>query len=64
VIEVDDDTGETWDQLVLKHESGPEIAVVARNPVVDGELGDEELKEFLDDVLFYRPDSAAVWLQN
>jgi hypothetical protein len=64
LIEVDEGAGETWEQLTLKHESGPEIAVVERNPVAEGELGAEELKEFLDEVPFYRPSSAAIWLTN
>jgi hypothetical protein len=64
LIEVDESTGEMWEQLTLKHESGPEIAVVEKNPVAEGELGAEELKEFLDEVPFHRPNSAAVWLTN
>ena len=64
VIEVDEGTSEEWEQLVLKHESGPEIALIEKNPVVETQLGAEELREFLDEVPLHRPASAAVWLQN
>jgi hypothetical protein len=43
LIEVDESTGEMWERLTLKHEFGPEIAVVEKNPVVEGELGAEKL---------------------
>jgi hypothetical protein len=64
VVDVTEGSGESWEQLILKHESGQEIAAVERNPVVDGKLGAKELQEFLDELPHCRPDSAAAWLQN
>jgi len=43
IIEVDQEVGDSWEQLVLKHSSGEEIAVIGRNPVEEGQLGAEEL---------------------
>ncbi len=34
------------------------------NPVADGEIGAGELEEFIDEVGRYKPESAAVWLQQ
>jgi len=59
-----EDSGVAWQQLVLKHESGEEIAVIEKNLVIEGELGAEELQEFLDEVPLHRPESAATWLQG
>lgn len=56
--------GDAWQQLVLKHGSGQEIAVIEKNLVVEGELGSEELQEFLQEVPLHRPESAAAWLQE
>lgn len=56
--------GDTWEQLVLSHKSGQEIAVIEKNPVVEGQLGGDELQEFIDEVLDYKPESAATWLQQ
>jgi hypothetical protein len=64
LIEADSEGGKDWQQFVLKHADGPEIAAVERNLVEDGELGAEELQEFLDEVQFHRPDSAARWLKE
>jgi hypothetical protein len=57
-----DDKGDSWQQLLLRHPAGPEIAVIEKNPVVEGELGAEELEEFLDEVTDYQPASAVSWL--
>jgi hypothetical protein len=59
-----DGVGDEWDSLVLKHESGTEIAVVERNIVKGNELGAEEIEEFINEVQHYKPDSAAAWLRN
>jgi hypothetical protein len=64
VIEIDKSDGELWEQLTLRHESGQEIAAIEKNPVVEGELGAEELQEFIDEVSVHEPASAATWLQN
>jgi hypothetical protein len=38
VVDVAEGSGDTWEQLILKHKSGQEIAVVERNPVAEGTL--------------------------
>lgn len=56
--------GDAWEQLVLSHKSGQEIAIVEKNPVVEGQLGADELQEFIDEVPDCKPESAATWLQH
>ena len=51
-----------WSQLVLSHATGPEIALIEKNPVIPGELGEEELNEFIEDVRDEKPESASKWL--
>lgn len=53
-----------WSQLILRHNDGTEIAIVERNPVVPGELGAEEIGEFIDEVQDARPASASRWLAD
>jgi hypothetical protein len=60
----DGGVGDEWGSLVLKHESGVEIAVIEKNTVKDGELGAEEIEEFVDEVQHRKPDSAAAWLRD
>jgi hypothetical protein len=64
LIEADESATDAWQQLVLRHPLGPEIAVIEKNLVTEGELGSDELKEFLDEIPSYRPKSAVIWLQR
>ena len=56
--------GDAWEQLTLSHKSGQEIAVIEKNPVIQGQLGADELQEFIDEVSDYKPESAGIWLQQ
>jgi hypothetical protein len=64
VLKVSEGTDDEWEELILTHESGQEIAVIEKNPVVDGQLGADELQEFIDEVGHYKPESAATWLRQ
>ena len=52
-----------WTQLTLAHADGSAIANIERNPVVPGELGAEEIREFVDEMEDAEPESAARWLE-
>jgi hypothetical protein len=56
--------GDEWVALTLKHKSGAPIALIEKNPVVEGKLGFDELQEFVDEVSYYKPDSAVAWLHD
>ncbi len=62
VVEEGDE--QDWRQLLLKHVDGPEIALIERDPVQPGELGEEEIAEQMEELGHYQPKSAAEWLQN
>ena len=64
VIEVDEGSNESWEAFALKHDGGDPIAFIERNLVVEGELGSEELEEFISELSYYKPDSAASWLRH
>jgi hypothetical protein len=51
-----------WIQIVASHAEGTEICVIERNPVVPGELGSAELKEFIEDIQGCVPVAAVEWL--
>jgi hypothetical protein len=53
-----------WEQLTLAHGNGRGIAVVEKNPVIEGQLGADELQEFIEEVRHYKPESASTWLQQ
>jgi hypothetical protein len=62
LLEADDGIGDDWKALILKHKDGDDIVCIEKNPVVAGELGAEELEEFIEEVSQYPPASAATWL--
>jgi hypothetical protein len=53
---------ERWEQLLLTHRDGREIAVIERNEVVDGSLAEEEIDEFIEEVDSLLPTRAAQWV--
>jgi hypothetical protein len=63
LVETDDDVDENWEAFKLIHTDGTPIAFIEKNPVVPGELGSEELKEFIEEVSYYKPESAVKWLE-
>jgi len=64
ILEVSEGTGDDWETLILKHDGGDEIAVIEKNPVIAGELGADELEEFIEEVGEYKPASAVDWLSS
>jgi hypothetical protein len=60
VLESGDES--TWTDLLLRHHDGKEIAIIERNPVLPGELGAEELAEFMEEIVGEKPESAVTWL--
>jgi hypothetical protein len=51
-----------WENLLLTHADGGEIAVIERNPVVTDSLASEEIDEFAAEIRDCMPASAADWL--
>jgi hypothetical protein len=62
VLEGDEGKGDDWEALILRHMSGEPIAFIEKNLVIPGQLGAKELQEFIDEVGYYKPTSAATWL--
>jgi hypothetical protein len=63
ILHTEEDS-DAWEQLILSHKSGEETALIEKNLVFEGQLGAEELQEFIDDVSDYKPESAAAWLRQ
>jgi hypothetical protein len=54
--------GTKWDQLLLSHQDGSEIAVVERN--FGDDLVTEEIEEFLEEIGDCQPRSSVEWLRQ
>lgn len=58
------DSPDKWSLLEVANDKGDALAQIERNPVVEGNLGQEELDEFREEVQDCKPASAAEWLTN
>src|SRR5690242_12703579 len=56
------DSPDKWTLLEVANDNGDALAQIERNPVVEGELGQDELDEFRVIVSNFKPTSAANWL--
>lgn len=57
-------TDAQWDELLLAHETGREIALIERNPVTDDSVAAEELAEFVDELQDAKPAMGAKWVRD
>jgi hypothetical protein len=57
-------TDSEWDELLLAHANGREIAVIERTVVTQGSMAAEELEEFKDELDELKPVSGADWLRD
>ena len=64
ILNIETGTEANWQQLVLTHTKGTQIATIEFNPVTAGELGKDELDEFIAELDHYKPATAAQWLRQ
>lgn len=60
----EDELPEEWSLIELTNEQDELLAVIERNPVEDEDFGKEELDEFRETILDFKPASAAGWLNS
>ncbi len=53
-----------WTVLEISNQKGDVLAELERNPVLERELGEDELNEFKEIILDYQPVSAVKWLTS
>jgi hypothetical protein len=62
VIEEGDE--EEWETLLLASRDDVEVALIERNPVFDGSIGQDEIAEFIEDTQECKPASGVQWLHE
>ena len=53
-----------WESLLLSSEDEVEVAVLERNPIFNGSLGQDEIADFLEDLRDCKPESGVEWLTD
>src|SRR3990170_3158868 len=63
-VTTETDNDENWQQVLIKRKRGKELFTIERNPITQNSLGAQEIQEFLDEIKYAKPDSAARWLRK
>ena len=63
-LAIEEGTEEEWETLLLAGNDDVEVAVIERNPVMDGSVGQDEIADFIEDIQDCRPKSGVQWLEN
>lgn len=58
------ESGDNWTIIGVSNANGDDLMQIERNPVIEGELGKEEIEEFKDEIKEYNPSSAVEWLDK
>ncbi|HUX45673.1 MAG TPA: hypothetical protein VMV57_13055 [Terracidiphilus sp.] len=51
-----------WETLLLSSDDEVEVALIQRNPVFDGSIGQDEIADFLEDLHDCKPETGVQWL--
>ena len=61
-LEIESGDESAWSEILIERPGGDPVAVLERNVVAPGELAEEEIQEFIEELEGARPESAAAWL--
>jgi hypothetical protein len=63
-LTIEEGTDEDWNSLLLSTDDDIEIAVLERNPVSQGSIGEGEIAEFIEETQDSKPESGVQWLHE
>jgi hypothetical protein len=63
-LTVEEGTEEEWESLLLSGNDEVEVAILERNPVANGSIGQDEIAEFLEETQDCKPETGVEWLHE
>jgi hypothetical protein len=63
-LTVEEGDEEGWESLLLSSNDEVEVAILERNPVYDGSVGQDEIADFMEDTQDGKPETGVVWLHE
>ena len=63
-LTIEEGSEEEWEVLLLSGLDEVEVALLERNPVMDGSVGQDEIADFLEDLRDCKPNSGVQWLED
>ena len=61
-LTVEEGSEEEWQSLLLSGDDDVEVALIERNPVLDGSVGQDEIADFIEDLQDCKPETGVQWL--
>jgi len=63
-LSIEEGTEEEWETLLLSSNDEVEVALIERNPVADGSMGQDEVAEFMEETQECMPETGVAWLHD
>jgi hypothetical protein len=63
-LTIEDGTEEEWETLLLSGNDDVEVAILERNPVLEGSIGHDEVAEFIEETQECKPETGVAWLHE
>jgi hypothetical protein len=63
-LTIEEGTEEEWESLLLSGNDEVEVAILERNPVSDGSIGQDEVAEFIEETQDCKPETGVQWLHE
>jgi hypothetical protein len=63
-LTVEEGSEEEWETLLLSSADDVEVALIERNSVSTGSIGQDEVAEFIEDLQGCKPESGVQWLEE
>ncbi len=63
-LTVEEGTEEEWESLLLSGNDEVEVAVLERNPVSNGSVGQDEVADFIEETQDCKPETGVAWLHE
>jgi len=63
-LTIEEGSEEEWETLLLSSEDDVEVALIERNPVSAGSIGQDAVAEFIEELQDCKPESGVQWLEE
>jgi hypothetical protein len=63
-LTIEEGSEEEWDVLLLSGNDQVEVALLERNPVSNGSIGEDEIAEFIEETANCKPETGVAWLHE
>jgi len=63
-VTIEEGTEDEWETLLLSGMDEVEVALIERNPVYDGSVGQDEIADFLEDLRDCKPETGVEWVEE